>query len=542
MAARARYYELAQIPDDDGFIRKVPNPTVTVYQAGTTTPIADTIYAAETGEDTLENPFTGGAHGEIEFFLEDAQRVSIKFEGVSPVAGEVTRDYQAVWPSPADILTDANVTTVIATKLPGIDSEDLGFVWDDDSSGAKADNAEAWANMAATVFASTATPGPVRLKAGTLHMNKPAAMNDGYGYGVPLHIEGVRNNTDIKLYGATTGPWLDFASGEGSLIKRGGLHNVRILHQTVTTSGPTIRLANVDNFELDGVELVNGGDGAAPLIAVQLIGSASGVYIDRSTLMTRTDLSTLVSGGLTAVSLDIATTATAAGLTVKSSQLAGVYGTGGSRGIRANNTALFDTMLILGCAIKDHEIGIATGSGSSGEFSNVRVSDTYIDITDYAIAIDPNGGSYGGWGFHNMWMRGDVRGVTLGTTNNGQVINWRFSGGEMIESATHGFLLQKGVTVVKIVGYSIVTNTDSSGEAGVELTTVSGVAPSFVVIDGNHIRCGNGADACIKASAAATFTIDNNTLVGSADGDGILTAGSLGATRKVGSNNTWVSA
>lgn len=542
MASRSRYYELAQLPDSDGFIRKVPNPTVTVYEQGTTTPIADTIYAAETGGTTLTNPFTGGANGEIEFFLADAQRVSIKFEGTSPVVGEVTKNYEAVWPSPADIVTDANITTVLLGKLPGVDSEQYGFVWDDNSAPVRAANATLWANMPASMFASSATPGPMRLKAGVLHMDKPAAMNDGYGYGVPLHIEGVRHNTEIKLYGATTGPWLDFAPGVGSLIKRGGLHNVRILHQTVTTSGATIRLGNVDHFELDEVELPNQGAGIAPLIAVQLINAASGVYIDRCNLATRGDLSTLVAGGLTAVTLDVATSSAAAALTVNASQLSGVYGTGGSRGIRTNNTALFDTMLVLGTAIKDHEIGVATGSGSSGEFSNVRFSDSYVDITDYAIAVDPAGGSYGAWGWHNMWMRGDVRGVTLGTLNGGNVINWRFDGGELIESATHGFLLQKNVRVCKIIGYTVSSNADGSGEAGIELASSGGVGPTFVVVNGTYVAVAAGADACIKASTESTFTIDDNTLVGSADPDGILYGGSLGATRKVGSNNTWMAA
>jgi len=544
MAARARYYEVAQLPDSDGFIRKVPNPTVTVYEQGTTTPIADTIYAAETGGTTLTNPFTGGANGEIEFFLADAQRVSIKFEGTSPVVGSVTKNYEAVWPSPADITTDANILTIIGGKLPGIDSEDIGLVWDDNSSGAKADNATAWANMASVAFSSSSTPGPVRLKAGTLHMNKPAAMNNPYGYEIPLHIEGVRDNTDIKLYGATTGPWLDFGASGSYGFKRGGLHNVRILHQTVPTSGATIRLGKVDGFELDGVDIPDGGAGAAAIIAVQLVQAASGVYIDRCALATRTDLSTLVSGGLTAVCLDIATSSAAAGLTLRSSQISGVYGSGGSRGIRTNNSALFDTMLVVACAIKDHEIGVATGSGSSGEFSNVRVSDTYIDITDYAIAVDPNGGSYGGWGWHNMWMRGDVRGVTLGTNNGGAVTNWRFNGGEVIgePAQTHGFLIQKNVRVLRITDYTVSSTANGSGEAGIELATSGGVGPSFVVVGGSYIAVAAGADACFKASTEATFTIDDTTLVGSADADGILYGGSLGATRKVGSNNTWVAA
>jgi hypothetical protein len=70
---RARYFEVAA--DTAG--RPLAGVTVNVYQAGTTTPVTETIYAADTGAATLGNPLTANAQGEIEFFLAAPKRVSL---------------------------------------------------------------------------------------------------------------------------------------------------------------------------------------------------------------------------------------------------------------------------------------------------------------------------------------------------------------------------------------------------------------------------------------------------------------------------------
>jgi hypothetical protein len=55
----------------------VVGASVSLYEEGTTTPIAETIYAAATGGTTLSNPLTTGAAGALEFWLEAPKRLDL---------------------------------------------------------------------------------------------------------------------------------------------------------------------------------------------------------------------------------------------------------------------------------------------------------------------------------------------------------------------------------------------------------------------------------------------------------------------------------
>lgn len=71
--SRARFFEVAA--DQSG--RPISGVSVAVYDTGTTTPIAGTIYAAAVGGGTLSNPLTANDQGELEFFLAAPSKVDL---------------------------------------------------------------------------------------------------------------------------------------------------------------------------------------------------------------------------------------------------------------------------------------------------------------------------------------------------------------------------------------------------------------------------------------------------------------------------------
>lgn len=74
MGTRAHYW--SYITDDNG--DAIPGASVIVRQQGTSNPIAETIYAGDTGDPTtLSNPLTSEDDGLVEFFLEDPKRVDL---------------------------------------------------------------------------------------------------------------------------------------------------------------------------------------------------------------------------------------------------------------------------------------------------------------------------------------------------------------------------------------------------------------------------------------------------------------------------------
>lgn len=76
--------------DEDG--SPLSGASVNVYQLGTSTPITQTIYSASTGVGALANPFTTSSDGEILFYLEYPERVSITVTK----AGKENQSFDAV--------------------------------------------------------------------------------------------------------------------------------------------------------------------------------------------------------------------------------------------------------------------------------------------------------------------------------------------------------------------------------------------------------------------------------------------------------------
>lgn len=74
----------------------LPAATVNVYQPGTSTPIVDTIFAADTGAAVLVNPLTVDASGVLEFWLERPQRVDLVVSKAGYTSQRVTVDVAIV--------------------------------------------------------------------------------------------------------------------------------------------------------------------------------------------------------------------------------------------------------------------------------------------------------------------------------------------------------------------------------------------------------------------------------------------------------------
>lgn len=125
--ARARYNSMA-LTADGLPVNIVPNATVTLYEAGTTTPLADTIYAGATGGSTLTNPFTADAYGNFTFYLADRKRVKIVVTGTG--LGTYTNDHEPVLPAPDEMLVTTLPTplTDVGIGLNAIDDYSA-FAW-----------------------------------------------------------------------------------------------------------------------------------------------------------------------------------------------------------------------------------------------------------------------------------------------------------------------------------------------------------------------------------------------------------------------------
>jgi len=108
--ARHHFRELALTKEPaTGYLLPVANPTVTVYEPGTTTPLAQTLYAERTGGTTRSNPFSGGSDGTVDFWLDTDQDVSIHAVGTSPL-GSLTLDYIATVGSVSDLVRSFTYT------------------------------------------------------------------------------------------------------------------------------------------------------------------------------------------------------------------------------------------------------------------------------------------------------------------------------------------------------------------------------------------------------------------------------------------------
>lgn len=108
--SRARYRDVIQTAKGSA-VTVVPNATVTVYEPGTTTLLAQTMYESDSGVITKPNPFVTDALGNVEFYLIAAQRVKVK---AALTGGDtVTTDLEAVLPDPTNLVDRAAPGTIV---------------------------------------------------------------------------------------------------------------------------------------------------------------------------------------------------------------------------------------------------------------------------------------------------------------------------------------------------------------------------------------------------------------------------------------------
>jgi hypothetical protein len=75
----------------DGAVAPLAGAAVTVYQTGTTTPLALPVYAGPSGGTTLVNPLAADARGMVEFWLDSDERVDLYVvaSGYDPITATV---------------------------------------------------------------------------------------------------------------------------------------------------------------------------------------------------------------------------------------------------------------------------------------------------------------------------------------------------------------------------------------------------------------------------------------------------------------------
>lgn len=260
MTVRARYVNVAVI-SDAGTLKIVPNAIVTCYEPGTTTPLAQTIFAAVTGGTTLPNPFTTDALGNILFFLANPQRVKLVATGiVNGAAVALTIDHEPALPDPSEFLRNGQTAT--ADFLGDVYTDRLGVGFDSATFAIPTGNlmlvsktaTEATGQMvsleynntgdagsgnadvsALRVVARSMTSGNVQERPLEVHMIKTVGTGDKPTHGIEVSVQS--SVADAAVAGSGTGFW----------------HNgVRIMNLGGTWSVPTPQ--RIGNF------LYAGGD------------------------------------------------------------------------------------------------------------------------------------------------------------------------------------------------------------------------------------------------------------------------------------------
>lgn len=535
--ARARYFDHAQLPDALGFIKKVANPTVTVYDAGTTTPYtAGPIYAADTGGTTLTNPFTGGANGEIEFYLTNPGRVSIKVDG-APTYGSATQNMQPVWPDPASLnstiwspngLYSATISDAGVFTAPGLlRSFRTWRVADYLTTGISPGLAATNTTALIALHAEVAAAGRGKLDfAGETYSLNATALTAAVPSGLQCDWEGGgRNGSLLRFYG--NGPFLNFSPSSGSL-QRWEMKGFLIQHDSVSTSGAALKFSGAcHKIDLIDVEIAAGGF----LTGIETA-HVTEMVLERCKINTRTDYTTLVDGALTPVALDLVNTATMGGLYLHHTELGccGIDVNPVARGniLRFNNTGWIDTVVIGdGCHLIGGGVGILKSSGT-GNVSNVLIGKAFVTDTEVAEQFEPPTGSTVENIIHTgTWLEGRSYCVLATESNGGVVRDLAYTGGYLTNATVRGMLFGPGVNGIELTGNKILTSVSAAGRSGVEIGDNSTPSQDVTFV-GGRVTVGGAADAAYTiGSAVDALTVMGVTQRGAA---GVVN-GALDASR-----------
>lgn len=161
----------------------VGSVTVSVFDVGTTNPVSDTIYSGESGSATLANPFTSAVNGEVEFYLDKAKLVTVRYTKTGYTTRDVNLPVIPTLIGSPDLLIDGKTRN---TSIPTV------------------------ASAAALTLPDT---GDMIIVSGTTSITSIVATNNT-GRRVHLHFEGVLTVTDgsnLKLAG-------NFVTATGSML------------------------------------------------------------------------------------------------------------------------------------------------------------------------------------------------------------------------------------------------------------------------------------------------------------------------------------
>jgi hypothetical protein len=156
--ARLRY----TVSDVNG--KRLVGAAVYVYEPNSSTPISETIYADETGVDTLANPLETDVNGAILFYLESPKRVDLKI--VAAGYADLTVPDVGVMADPEDVALAAQFDTATGHDHDGTNSRQVDSA---DLSDAPSSCAALFNRTASGEFIQHATIGGI--KTGTVGVN-----------------------------------------------------------------------------------------------------------------------------------------------------------------------------------------------------------------------------------------------------------------------------------------------------------------------------------------------------------------------------------
>ena len=533
MVGRARFFDVVQMVDSDGFVKKVASPEITVYDQGTTTPVSETLYAADTGGSTLTNPFTANSDGSVEFYMATAGRVSVKYDGTGAGLGTVTRNMEGVWPDPGSLNTTitsdngdytATISDAGVFTAPGLlrgggvyRVHDEGMTYGTSSSLAAA-NKTAWENLIAKIAASDEPNADIYVE-DDLPMDMGINLHHGLGSAKIINIVG-RPGRGSFIWNGTAGPCLTVGGTSDDPLTLAGIYDVNHYFDDVMASGACILIgAYAGDFTIAGGAMKNSGSGVA---ALRGIDAAIGFTIRHYKIEVRNDTATLASGSLFPEGVRMNS---AGGVTSGPHMLAvGIDGcVGRSYALRFANAktagaGLVDTPRLTDCIFKDHDICVLKNSGD-GDVANLNAANVYWDGSNYGVFCEPiTGASVYNWLVSNAWYAATKAGIWLSESNGGSVERMNFTQGTILNVDTAGIpavFVGSGVKRFRLAHYDIdATGLNDSGDYGLNIGGTSSAISGAAILD-NTVEVGGSASGAALVSSAATGTrVQNNTWVG----------------------------
>lgn len=570
--SRARYYDTPQFPDpDSGILRKIPSVTVTVYNQGTTTPIGETLFSADSGGGTLPNPFTVN-NGVVEFYLASEKRVSIKFDGALSGYGSITKDMEGVWPDPGLLRTSLKETTTGNTThdsdpthayirspngtynayidntgefyAPGLllrrwrhFAKDYGvtsyaerFTAAAVSSTEKANNATNLANLINNL--PNSGYGEVELGPGWTPSNQ-LSINPTIN-GRTVGLSGVGQDS-VLYFAGNTGPYLNIATGANG-ITYGKFRDFSIAHEGVPGSGATLRLGRLLDCTFENVKMINlDNPNQAPLISVEMILSCQVVKFFNCTFITRTDVSVMSAAGLVPVGCDFAQTLSGGGFEFHATKFNGAQDgiTLATLGtvMRFRNTIPMDTVWFgPGSHLKGGAVGLRFGFGNdNGQIHNLIATGFSIDaMSDRSVWYNLTKSALGTMDqfnhqWNSCWFYGGNYNFFIDNSNGANYQRIIIGSGSYLSGGNQAAIKTVGpMKNLHLDNLSINADQNNNSLGGVvDVGTDSAVIRSFKC-NNTDIVAGANAGSCVKVGVnVAPATVNGNSFDGSLDADGV---------------------